>query len=432
MDQPGSFKTLAEWLPWLETLSPREIVLGLERVQRVLGRLNLRRPSLVITVAGTNGKGSSAALLASLLGKGSMKTGCYSSPHIRRYNERTRIDGEPAADELILESLRRVEEVRGDIPLTFFEFGTLATLVAFDTAGTDAWILEVGLGGRLDAVNAVEPDASVITNVSLDHCAWLGNDIETIAAEKAGVMRPDTPVIFGSPELPDAIQSTADETGAILRVAGRDFSYEDCSGDPQQWSWLGQRRSLFGLIHPAMPGEAQLQNASAVLAVLEELQMDHLLTPVIVNAALSEVTLEGRFQVVERQCRWILDVAHNPGAAEVLADLLGQQKIDGGITAVVGMLADKDVAGVIGSLCGLVDTWIAVGVDGSRAESATNLAATVANVCGKPCLIADTVADALGVAEEGTTHDDAVLVMGSFYLVGPALDWLEGGATESA
>lgn len=432
MDQPGSLKTLADWLPWLETLSPREIVLGLERVELILDRLNLGRSSLVINVAGTNGKGSSAALLEAMLGKGGMKTGCYSSPHVRHYNERTRIDGKPATDELILNSLRRVEEVRGDIPLTFFEFGTLATLVAFDTAGTDAWILEVGLGGRLDAVNAVEPDASVITNVSLDHCAWLGNDIESIAAEKAGVMRPGKPVIYGSPELPATIQSIADEIGAELRVAGRDYSYEDCSGGREQWSWLGQRIELTGLRHPAMRGEAQRQNASAVLAVLEALQLDQLLTPEIVNETLAEVTLEGRFQIIEQQCRWILDVAHNPGAAVVLADLLGQQKIDGKITAIVGMLADKDIAGVIGPLCGLVDTWIAVSVDGSRAEPAINLAATIATVCGKPCLIAESITHALSVAGERSAHADAVLVAGSFHLVGPALDWLHRKADKSA
>ncbi len=428
MNQPGSFKTLDDWLPWLESLSPREIVLGLDRVQLVLERLELERPALVITIAGTNGKGSSAAMLESLLGAGGMKTGCYTSPHIRRYNERTRIDGQPSPDETILSALRRVEAVRGDTPLTFFEFGTLATLVAFAAEDTDAWILEVGLGGRLDAVNAIEPDISLITNVSLDHCAWLGDDVESIAWEKAGVMRSSRPVIYGSTDLPDAIRNRAEELDADLKVAGRDYSYEKASNDERHWSWQGQRITLTDLDLPALPGEAQLQNAAAVLAVVEALNLDDLLTPDVAGEALARATLEGRFQIVEKQCRWILDVAHNPGAAQVLADLLERQEIKGNVTAIVGMLADKDVAGVIGPLSRLVDNWIAVTVDGSRAESATALAAKVANACDKPCLIAASTGDAMRTAGERAGHDDAVLIVGSFYLVGPALDWLRASS----
>jgi len=428
VNQPGSFKSLGDWLPWLETLSPREIVLGLDRVHVVLDRLDLARPELVINVAGTNGKGSSAAMLESLLGKGDMKTGCYTSPHISRYNERIRIDGQAASDKAIVSSLELVEAVRGDVPLTFFEFGTLAALVVFDSAKVDAWILEVGLGGRLDAVNAIEPDVSLITNVSLDHCAWLGDDIEAIAAEKAGVMRTSKPVVFGSPELPDAISTHAERLGAMLRVAGQDFSYKENADDDDCWSWQGQRLALAGMNMPGLSGRMQLQNASAVLAVLESVNLEHLLTPDIVSEALAEVTLEGRFQVVEKKCRWILDVAHNPGAAIVLAELLGELKIDGKTTAIVGMLADKDVAGVIEPLCGLVDSWIAVTAAGARAESASILAGQIANVCDKPCLIAESTTDACRMAGEGASADDAVLVTGSFYLVGPALDWLRCGA----
>lgn len=424
MNQPGSFKSLGDWLPWLETLSPREIVLGLDRVHVVLDRLDLARPKSVISIAGTNGKGSSAAMLEALLGKGGMQTGCYTSPHISRYNERIRIGGQPASDEVIVSALALVEAMRGDVPLTFFEFGTLAALVAFDSADADAWILEVGLGGRLDAVNAVEPDASLITNVSLDHCAWLGNDTESIAREKAGIMRASTPVVYGSPELPQAIPTIAQELGAVLWVAGQDFGFEEHSGSADSWTWHGQGMTLSGLQRPALPGKVQLQNASAVLALLEALEMDDLLTPEIVSEALSGITLDGRFQLIEKQCRWILDVAHNPDAARVLADLMSQQKTDGKVTAVVGMLADKDIAGVIAPLCGLVDTWISVTVAGERAESASALAGKIANVCQKPCLIADSTTDALQLAKKRANADDIVLVTGSFYLVGPALAWL--------
>jgi dihydrofolate synthase/folylpolyglutamate synthase len=405
----------------------REIVLGLERVQVVLERLDLQRPDLVINVGGTNGKGSSVAMLETLLGKGGMRTGCYTSPHVSRYNERTRIGGQPAPDDLLISSLQRVEDVRGEVPLTFFEFGTLATLVAFHTAKVDAWVLEVGLGGRLDAVNAIEPDACLITNISLDHCAWLGDDVESIAREKAGIMRSDKPAVFGSVDVPRAISETADGLAADLLLAGSDFVFEGPSVEQAHWSWQGRRLSLPQLRQPAMRGQAQLQNVSAVLAVLEALKLDHLLTPAIVNAALAETVLDGRFQIVEKKCNWLLDVAHNPAAAEVLADLLREQDIDGKVTAVIGMLADKDVEGVITPLNDLVDSWIAVTVEGARAETATRLAIRIANASGKPCLIAESTTSAFQSAIDKATPEDTVLVAGSFYLVGPALEWLRGG-----
>jgi dihydrofolate synthase/folylpolyglutamate synthase len=409
VNQPGSFKTLDDWLPWLETLSPREIVLGLERVQLVLERLDLKRPELVINVAGTNGKGSSVAMFGSLLGQGGMTAGCYTSPHVSRYNERTRICGQPASDDLLIQSLQRVEDVRGDVPLTFFEFGTLATLVAFDSAKVDAWVLEVGLGGRLDAVNAIEPDACLITNVSLDHCAWLGNDVESIAGEKAGIMRSNKPVVYGSADVPQAISKTASDLGAELLLAGKNFSFAGRAGGQAHWSWNGSRLSLPQLRPPAMPGQIQMQNVSAVLAVMEALHLDHFLAPDVVNASLTETVLDGRFQIVENSCRWLLDVAHNPAAAKVLSDLLREQDFGGKVTAVIGMLADKDVEGVIEPLNEFVESWIAVTVEGARAETATQLAIRIANASNKPCLIAE-----------------------SAYLVGPALEWLRGRPGESA
>ena len=224
MSSKAPFESLDQWLPWLESLSPREIVLGLERVREVKHRLDLHDPKFVVNVAGTNGKGSSVAMLESLLRNAGIVTGCYTSPHVISYNERTRIDGRPASEQVILKALAKVESVRGDVPLTFFEFGTLATLVAFDSAKVDAWILEVGMGGRLDAVNVIDPDVALITNVSIDHCAWLGDDVETIAREKAGIMRPAIPVIFGSEKVPDTVFDVANELDATLLVAGQDLS----------------------------------------------------------------------------------------------------------------------------------------------------------------------------------------------------------------
>ncbi|MGI9203027.1 MAG: bifunctional tetrahydrofolate synthase/dihydrofolate synthase [Woeseiaceae bacterium] len=424
MSQPASFTTLAEWLPWLETLSPREIVLGLERVQTMLERLKLSRPQTVIHVGGTNGKGSCAAMLAALLQKGGISTGCYTSPHIHVYNERIRIDGVPASDQQILDALQLVESKRGDLPLTYFEFGTLAALVVFDAARVDAWILEVGLGGRLEAVNAVEPDASVITNVSLDHCAWLGDNVESIAAEKAGIMRAGKPIIFGDMCVPDAIRVSAAELGANLLITGRDFAYEKDPVDLDYWSWRGANVELTGLLAPSLAGEVQLQNAATALATVEAIGLDDLLTSETVNGVLPYLAVEGRFQVVKRQCRWILDVAHNPAAAAALAMRLVDLQITGQVTAIIGLLRDKDVQGVIEPLSEFVDRWIAVTVNGPRAAAAEQLGKEIAGLSGKPCLIADTIDAALGFAAKQASAKDVVVVTGSFYLVGPAIDWL--------
>lgn len=420
MNPTGSFKSLDDWLPWLGSLSPREIVPGLERVEEVLGRLDLRRPDLVINVAGTNGKGSSAAMLETLLRGGGIRTGCYTSPHLIRYTERTRIDAAPASDDDVIAALRRVEAARQDVPLTFFEFGTLASLVAFDSADVDAWVLEVGMGGRLDAVNAIDPDAALITNIALDHRAWLGDGIESIAAEKAGVMRPQTPVVFGSESVPDAIRETARSRDARLIIARRDFRYS--AGDRNTWSWQGERLTLSGLAKPSLVGPAQMDNASAVLAVLEALGRDELLQARAVSEALSTIELQGRFQQIDH--RWILDVAHNPAAGQVLAGLIEALEVQGRVTAIVGMLADKDVAEFIGALEPNVDEWIAVSAGGSRGQPAHELARDIANVSGQHCLIIPDLGNALKHAGQSAKSSDRILVTGSFHVVGPALEWL--------
>ena len=421
LNPTGSFQNLNDWLPWLETLSPREIVLGLDRVQAVLDRLSIRRPRLVINVAGTNGKGSSVAMLEAILRADGVRTGCYTSPHVTRYNERIRIDHAPAGDKEIVAALERVEAAREDIPLTFFEFGTLAALVAFDAGNVDAWILEVGMGGRLDAVNAIDPDASLITNVSLDHCAWLGNDTESIAREKAGVMRGSKPVVFGSKSVPDAIRKAASDIGANLLCAGEDFAY-DHKPESTTWRWRGQRLELNDLKKPALSGAVQLMNAAAVLALLEALRLDHVLSPEAVSGALTSVELQGRFQVVDD--RWILDVGHNPAAAEALANALRERKIGGKIVAVTGMMADKDIVGFVEPLAGLVDSWIAVTVGGARAESAGRLGRKIANACAIPCRLVEDPEEAFRVADKLASDDDIILVTGSFFIVGPALEWL--------
>jgi dihydrofolate synthase/folylpolyglutamate synthase len=427
MNPTGSFTTLEDWLPWLESLSPREIVLGLERVHEVLQRLALPRPERVIHVAGTNGKGSSVAMLEALLRVDGAVTGCYTSPHVLRYNERIRIDGQPASDAQILQAFVAVEAARGDVPLTYFEFGTLAALVACAAAGVDALILEVGMGGRLDAVNAVEPDASLITNISLDHCAWLGNDRESIAVEKAGIMRASTPVVFGSKDVPAAIPACASEIGADLLLAGTDFDYALNTPPDGTWSWRGQHVQLETLQRPVLAGDIQLQNAAAVLALVEAMGLQRLLTPAVIDKAFAALDLPGRFQFVDKRRKWLLDVAHNADAARVLAVSLAGLSVAGNITAIIGMQADKDVQGIVAPLSGLVDSWIAITVAGLRGEPAVTLARDIANQCNKPCLIADDLSQAMQIADSRAGKDDLVLVTGSFFVVGPALEWLQKG-----
>lgn len=418
----GSLTALDDWLAWLDTLSPREIELGLDRVQNVLSRMELPRPRHVIHVAGTNGKGSTAAMLEAMFIGAGTRVGCYTSPHVRRFNERMRVQGRELDDDAILAAFRVVEAARQKVILTYFEFGTLAALAAFAKADTEALVLEIGLGGRLDAVNAVDPDAAIITNVTLDHCDWLGDDIESIAVEKAGVMRRGIPAVYGSGQVPAAIITEATRQGADLRLAGRDFDYGDDGGS---WHWRGRAQSCADLRKPALAGAFQLQNAAAVLAVIEALGLAAMLDAASVNAAMQRLALPGRLQQIEGRRRWLLDVAHNPDAARVLGAALPDINTSGRLVAVFGVLADKDIDGIVAPLCDAVDTWIAVPADSPRALAPEALAARVANRCGKPCRIAGSIAAGLAQAASLTSADDRILVTGSFYTVGPALECLD-------
>ena len=432
MNQPGSLSsghaTLDNWLAWLETLSPTEIDLGLDRVLEVLDRLQVARPGRVIHVAGTNGKGSSVAMLEGLFLQLGYRIGSYTSPHVSHYNERIRIDGEPVSDAKIINAFERVEAARQNVPLTYFEYGTLAAVLIFESNQVETAILEVGMGGRLDAVNAIEPDAGIITNVSLDHCDWLGEDIESIAAEKAGILRSDKAFIFGARDVPDAILSAAEEMGADLALPGRDYEFTQLADDSDTWSWSGRRLELTGLEIPALAGCIQLQNAAAVLALVEALQLDELLDRQHINSAFGSLELIGRCQTIQTDRTWLLDVAHNAAAAEVLGNHLHGLSSPAKTVAIVGMLQDKDLSGIVSPLLKHVDSWIAVTADAARARPGGELASDIAHISGKPCLVADSLADAMHHAHEQTTGDDLILVTGSFYVVGPALDWLTGNA----
>jgi dihydrofolate synthase/folylpolyglutamate synthase len=421
MSPPGL--SLPEWLRRLETLSPKEIDLGLERVAEVLGRMALERPARIVLVGGTNGKGSSVEMLRALLA-GNGVVGTYTSPHVLRYNERIAVDGRAAADADIVAAFERVEAARGDVTLTYFEFGTLAALAVFEAAGVDTAILEVGLGGRLDAVNVVDPDASLITNVSLDHCEWLGHDVESIGREKAGIMRAGKPAVFADADMPASVAAHAEQVGAHLLRAGRDFRWS--AADDGRWSWHGQNVALSGLVAPALLGPVQRQNAAGVLALLEALGLKALLRLEHVNRALGSLRLPGRMQVVENEQRWLFDVAHNPGAAVALAASL-QQHGPLPAVAIVGVLDDKDVEGIVGRLSALVGDWIAVTAASPRAIEAAELARRVANATGKACLVASRPEDAIANARAMAGAGGSVLVTGSFFTVGPFLERLSAG-----
>ena len=398
--------SLSDWLSWLETLSPSEIDLGLERVQDVLRRLPLQYPEHVLLIAGTNGKGSSVAMTDALLRAAGLRVGAYTSPHIIDYNERIAVDGQYASDADIVAAFETVEAVRDDVPLTYFEYGTLAALVLFSKTRLDAWVLEVGMGGRLDATNAIEPTAALITNVALDHCDWLGEDIESIAAEKAGVMRRGIPVVYGGKPVPNTITRRAAEVGARLLFRDRDFT-------------------LAGVPQPGLDGDFQVGNAAAVLALLRAARIEAAVSPALVERVLPGVSLAGRGQRVERDgIEWLLDVAHNPAAARALAKLLEAKTVQGTTTALVGLLDDKDVEGVARALNPHIDHWVCVAADSHRAIPAAELGRRIANACNRPCLIADSLDAAMESAQRDARINDRILVTGSFYLVGPVLERL--------
>lgn len=416
MIQSGS--SLADWLVRLESYSPHEIELGLDRVLDVIDQLRLVLPRRVFHVAGTNGKGSSVAFAQALITQSGARVGTYTSPHVIAFNERICIDSEPVSDNDIVAAFERVDAARGGTPLTYFEFGTIAALVVFEAHKLDVAILEIGMGGRLDAVNAVDATAGLITNVSLDHCDWLGDDVETIALEKAGIMRAGKSTVFASVDVPESIRRRADEIGADLVLAGRDY---DWTIGTDNWAWHGRRHSMENLKKPSLIGDFQIANAAGVLALLEAAGFSELLDAELVDRAFAKPALAGRYQVIGTDRRWLLDVAHNPAAAGVLANTLAAHDFSGRTVAVLAMLDDKDVEGIVLPLADHVDDWIAVTADSRRAIDAAELGRRVANRTNKACLVAESLDQAMAHARQLAAARDRILVTGSFYLVGPVL-----------
>lgn len=412
-DMPHS---AAGWIDYLESLSPPQAIqLGLARMQAVLRRIGwgpADPPALV--VGGTNGKGSTVAFLEAMLRQAGYRVGAYFSPHLRHYAERIRIDGVDIDEASLCRAFAAAEEARGDLPLTFFEFGTVAALLAFRAAPLDCLVLEVGLGGRLDAVNAVDPIAAAVTSVGIDHVEWLGPDRESIGREKAGIFRSDTPAVVGDPAPPASLIGEAGRIGARLVQRDRDFgrSYPEARGPWTFWSQRGERADLPA---PALGGDFQLDNASTALALLEAIEPDWPVPDEAVRAGLVEAHLPGRFEWRRSgRIQWCLDVAHNPAAGAVLARELDRRSDAHPIHVLLGMMRDKDVAGFVRVLAPVVATWHPIGLPAPRGLAASELAARVR--AALPCAKIES-ADPLGellVQWEQAEQTPLIVVTGSF------------------
>jgi dihydrofolate synthase/folylpolyglutamate synthase len=418
------FESLEAWLDWQQALHPRLIDLGLERVRRVLARTAYRGPRQpVFTVGGTNGKGSCVAMLDAILRAAGYRVGTFTSPHLVDYRERVRIDGRWISAASLVAAFERIADALGDDTLTFFEFNTLAALLVFETAEPDAIVLEVGMGGRLDAVNVVDADCAIVVSIGLDHMEWLGQDVEQIAGEKAGIFRGGRPAIFGSHAVPRAIVGRAGEIGAHLLLRGRDF---DASPRPDgAWDYRGRHRALDGLPAPALQGNAQPGNAATVIAALDELSSRLTVPREAIESGLRETRLAGRFQVVRdrRGFEWVLDVAHNPDAARLLGRNLASSGTSDRTIAVCGMLSDKDAASVLGEMQDAAARWIAASTCGPRGMTDSMLAERARSV-GLQMETGGEIRDALRFAAGIARPGDRVVVFGSFLTVGPALEWL--------
>jgi dihydrofolate synthase / folylpolyglutamate synthase len=429
-------RTLAEWLTLQESVHPKSIDLELTRVAAVARTLGVETPEFpVITVAGTNGKGSVVAHLEALFGALGASTGLFTSPHLIRYNERIRIAGREVGDPELIAAFERIEAARDRVTLTFFEYNTLAALLVFAHRAVDVALLEVGLGGRLDATNLVAADVAVLASVGLDHRDWLGDTLELIGAEKAGIFRAERPAVLGTADMPASVFAAMAALGARPVIAERDFSWRV---QGESWDYDGLEVALRALPPSALAGSIQYRNAATAIAAVEALagggaaraavrRLAARLSPLeerAVSRALRAVQLPGRFQVVPGEVEWILDIAHNPPAAEVLARQLRERARPRGRTfAVIGVLADKDAARIAAALAGLIDHWIVCTLTGVRGRSAPQLAQQLGRPPGEVTL-AESVTAGCELARARAQPGDRVVVFGSVHTVGPALEWL--------
>ena len=414
------FENLTDWLLWQSRLHPSVIALGLERVDRVWARLGPKHlPFLVISIAGTNGKGSCAAMLEAVYAAAGYRTACYTSPHLLRYNERIHLDGRDVTDDALCDAFERVDAARGDVALTYFEFGTLAAMDLFIRAAPDVTILEVGLGGRLDAVNLFDADLALITSIGRDHTAWLGETLEEIACEKAGIMRAGRPVVIGHRDPLSALLESAERLGSHINILGRDFDFDSSGTD---WRWMGPGFPPLPLASPAMHGKVQYDNAAAVLMCLSCLGDRLPVSLANLRQGLQRARIPGRFQVLPGEPTWILDVAHNGPAAAVLAENLSTVRCLGKRHAVLGMLSDKEPGTVVGHLLEWVDLWHLGAAEDPRAMPTGDLGAALRAVdVGVDLRTYGAIREAIAGARKAAEVGDCILVFGSFSTVEAAM-----------
>jgi dihydrofolate synthase/folylpolyglutamate synthase len=412
-------KDLQGWLEYIERQHPSAIELGLERVAEVLARLGTKLDCPVIVVGGTNGKGSTCAMLEAVLHAGGYRTGLYTSPHLLRYNERVRIGGAEAEDAALAAAFAAVERARLDVPLTYFEYGTLAVLWLFAREPIDAAVLEVGLGGRLDAVNVIDADCAVLTSVGIDHVDYLGHTREEIGREKAGIFRADRPAVIAEPDPPQSVLLAPGKKFLI----GKEYGY---TADAVQWNYWGPGGRRSGLAHPALRGTIQLRNAAAALCALDSLRERLPVAMQDVRRGMAEVALPARFQRLPGRPQIILDVAHNPQAAKILADNLSGSGFSPETVAVCGMLRDKDVRGVLAQLAPSISRWHLATLKGTRAATAGDLASHLQAIgVREPVFLHESPALAFAAAHEQAGQDDKIVVFGSFLTVSEVMAWLK-------
>jgi dihydrofolate synthase / folylpolyglutamate synthase len=420
-------RSLADWLSYQQRAHPRAVDLSLERVCAVAARLGLlQRRAPLATIGGTNGKGSTAMTLACLLQSCGQRVGLFTSPHLLRYNERIRIDGAAASDSDLVSAFEHIEAARGELTLTFFEYNALAALELFQRAQVDAMVLEVGLGGRLDATNILSADVAVVCSIGFDHRDWLGDTLDQIGAEKAGIFRAGQKVVLGTPDMPPSVWQAASALNCEVWTAGREFSWtlQPSADAASAWDYHSALCELPALPAPSLAGSIQYQNAASALTALQLLNAPHRCERDRVISGLEQVSLPGRFQIVPGEIEWILDVAHNEPAAEVLARSLRERRAARSTWAVFGTLSDKDSAAIALQLDAEIDHWVLTGIgDDPRGLSATTLRERLPPLRGKVEL-ADDVLSACQRARAQARAGERVVVLGSFHVVGPALAWL--------
>lgn len=413
--------TLEQWLSYIDQQHPANIALGLERVREVAQRLQLGAPGArSIVVGGTNGKGSTVAFIEAIARAAGWKVGAYTSPHLLRYNERVRIDGEEVDDASLVAAFTAVEAARGDIALTYFEYGTLAALHLFQQSGLDLAVLEVGLGGRLDAVNLIDADVAVITTVDIDHQDWLGDDRESIGAEKAGIIRGWKPVVLGETDPPSSVLARAYALGANAIRGGSDFFHEAI--DEQRWRW---RDVGFRLELPQPPLWAPIQRANAATAIAALRALDRPVPRAAWAEGVASVQINARLQSFERDgVQVLVDVGHNPQAARELAAALAARPVKGRTFAVFAALADKDVHGVVEALQAQVSHWQLAGLDAARGQSAAQLRERLQGTDAARATTSEDVVEALRNVLVQAGEDDRILVFGSFHTAAEAVRFL--------